>query len=136
MSKIFTVKSNGTGLDFGSETNNALFKEDLKQNVGKVYQIKRIVPQRTLNQNKFYFAYLQMVEYETGNNFMDLHEYFKRTLLPPKFIKVMDKEIKIPMSTTELNKVDFGNYLDKISSQTGIPLPTTEEIQNYTDYME
>jgi hypothetical protein len=135
MSKIFTVKSNGTGLDFGSDTQQALFKEDLKQNVGKVYQIKRIVPIRSLNQNKLYWAYLQIVEQETGNNFMDLHEYLKRTLLPPKFITVLGKEIKIPMSTTELNKSDFTIYLDKISALTGVPLPTAEEIQNYTDYM-
>jgi hypothetical protein len=135
MSKIFTAKSNGIGLDFQSETQQALFKEDLKQNVGKVYQIKRIVPIRSLNQNKLYWAYLSMVEAETGNNSSDLHEYFKRTLLPPKFITVLGKEIKIPMSTTELNKSDFIIYMDKISALTGVPLPTTEEIQNYTDYM-
>jgi len=135
MSKIFTAKSNGTGLDFQSETQKSLFKEDLKENIGKVYQIKRIVPVRSLSQCRFYFAYLRMIEESTGNNYQDLHEYFKRTLLPPVFITVMGKEIKIPKSTTELTKVEFGEYLDKISSETGIALPTAEEIQNYTDYM-
>jgi hypothetical protein len=135
MSKIFTAKSNGIGLDFQSDTQQALFKEDLKENVGKVYQIKRIVPVRSNNQNKLYWAYLQIVENETGNNASDLHEMLKRTLLPPKFITVLGKEIKIPMSTTELNKSDFTIYLDKISALTGVPLPTAEEIQNYTDYM-
>jgi hypothetical protein len=135
MSKIFTAKSNGIGLDFQSETQQALFKEDLKQNVGKVYQIKRIVPVRSNNQNKLYWAYLRMIEFETGNNSNDMHELFRRTLLPPVFITVMGKEIKIPKSTTELTKVEFGEYLDKISSETGVALPTAEEIQNYTDYM-
>lgn len=135
MSKIFTAKSIDGKLSLGSETNKALFEEDIKQNPNAVYKIQRVIPERTLNQNKLYWAYLQHCEYETGNNANDLHELFKRTLLPPKWITVMGKEIKIPKSTTELTKIEFGDYLDKISMETGIALPTQEEIENYTNYM-
>lgn len=130
MRNVWLAKSKGTGLEFTSSTSQALFQEDLKENVGKEYRIERIVPTRTLSQNAMYWAYLGNVESETGNIASYLHEYFKRTLLPPKFITVMGKEIKIPASTTELTKVEFGKYLDKIASETGVALPTREELES------
>jgi hypothetical protein len=39
---------------------------------------------------------------------------------------VNGEEIKIPSSTTTLSKIDFGEYLDKIAAETGIPLPDPE----------
>ena len=64
-----------------------------------------------------------MIEKETGNNAHDLHEYFKRTLLPPVFKTVLGKEFKVPASTTDLSKGDFTVYLDKIAALTNVPLP-------------
>lgn len=129
MPNTYIFTSNGTGMDFQSDTQRALYVQDLKENVGKKYKIERIVPVRSLSQNAFYWAYLGTIEKETGNLANDLHEYFKRTLLPPKFINVMGKEIKIPASTTDLTKVQFGEYLDKISAESGVPLPTREELE-------
>ncbi len=129
MPNTYIFTSNGTGMDFQSDTQRALYVQDLKENVGKKYKIERIVPVRSLSQNAFYWAYLGTIEKETGNNSNDLHEYFKRTLLAPKFINVMGKEIKIPASTTDLTKVQFGEYLDKISAESGVPLPTREELE-------
>jgi hypothetical protein len=34
----------------------------------------------------------------------------------------MGKEIKLPASTTDLDKSSFGEYLDKICAMTNIPL--------------
>lgn len=116
-------------MDFQSDTQRALYVQDLKENVGKKYKIERIIPVRSLSQNAMYWAYLGTIEKETGNLVNDLHEYFKRTLLHPKFINVMGKEIKIPASTTDLTKVQFGEYLDKISAESGVPLPTREELE-------
>ena len=131
MRNLYLAKSNGTGLDFGSETNQALFKQDLKEHVGKTYRVERVIPKRSLSQNALYWAYLGIIEYETGNNSDDLHELFKRTLLPPKFITVMGKEIKIPKSTTELSKLEFGEYMDKISAECGVPVPDPRELENF-----
>lgn len=57
----------------------------------------------------------------------DVHEWAKRKFLPPKFITVNGEEIKIPSSTTDLDKVAFGEFLDKLSAEIGIPLPNVEE---------
>lgn len=81
---------------------------------------------RSQSQNSYYWVYLGVIEQETGNNADDLHELFKRTLLPPKFVTAMGKEFKIPRSTTELNRAEFGEYMDKICALTNIPLPDIE----------
>jgi hypothetical protein len=135
MRNIWLATSNGEGLDLGGDTNKALFKQDLKENVGKVYRIERVIPKRSLSQNKLYFAYLNIIEIETGNTADDLHQYFKRTLLPPKFIQVLGKEIKVPKSTTELSKIEFSDYMDKISAEVNIPVPDPRELENFiTNY--
>lgn len=118
---IFTSKQGKQ--DFGSEFNEQRFREELKNNEGKRYRIDKEQNKRTLNQNSFYWKYLEIIEMETGNIALELHEYFKRIFLPPKFIKVLGKEIKIPASTTDLKKVEFGEYLDKICAETNVPLP-------------
>jgi hypothetical protein len=72
-----------------------------------------------------------MIEAETGNNANDLHEYFKRVFLTPRFIKVMGKEIKIPRSTTDLNKAEFFDYLDKICAESGVAIPNPNELEGF-----
>ena len=79
---------------------------------------------RSNQQNKLYWAYLRLCEEETGNDANDLHDYFKRKFLPPQFKEIMGETIKLPASTTRLNKTEFGIYLDKIVALTGVPIPT------------
>jgi hypothetical protein len=81
---------------------------------------------RSGQQNSFYWLYLGVIATETGDNADDLHEFFKRKLLPPQFITVRGEEIKIPASTTDLNKADFGEYMEKICALTGVPIPDPE----------
>ena len=131
MRNVYIATSEQGKLSLGSELNKALFQQDLKEHEGKTYRIERVIPTRSNSQNKMYWAYLNIIEYETGNNANDLHELFKRTLLPPKFITVMGKEIKIPKSTTELTKLEFGEYLDKIGAETGVPVPDPRELENF-----
>lgn len=124
--QTFLFKSNKGDMDFGSDFNEARFRQALKDNDGKVFRVEQEVSTRSMSQNKLYWKYLEIIEIETGNNANDLHEYFRRTLLSPKFIKVMGKEIKIPKSTTELKKHEFSDYMTKISAETNIPIPDTE----------
>ena len=82
--------------------------------------------QRSIPQNSFYWLYLNVSADETGDDEVSLHEYFKRTLLPPKYITALKKKIKIPASTTELSKSDMSEYMMRIATLTEIPIPDPE----------
>lgn len=91
---------------------------------------------RSLPQNSFYWLYLGVIEKETGNLATDLHELFKRKFLPPIPKKILGIEFKLPASTTELSKTDFGEYLDKISAFTEVPIPNIEKPDETPSYPE
>jgi len=80
---------------------------------------------RSTNQNSFYWLYLGIIADETGDNIDDLHQFLKRKLLPPQFITVHGETIKIPASTTKLDKLEFSRYMEKINALTGVPIPET-----------
>lgn len=110
----------------------------LADNAGKMAFIDIPKQKRTLSQNRYYWLYLNVIEIETGNNSDDLNEFFKRKLLPPKFVIIKGKtqahELKIPKSTTELDKIEMGEFLDKISALTGVPLPDPKSAGYITNY--
>ena len=130
---MFRAKIKDGNLDFGV-AQRAVFKDFLKVNEGRTLLIELEKKGRSLSQNGFYWVYLGVIARETGDNADDLHEFFKRKLLPPKFIKVRGEEVKIPASTTELNKADFGNYLEQICAMTQIPLPDIEAAGYISNY--
>jgi len=74
---------------------------------------------------------LGIIERDTGNLATDLNEYYKRTLLPPKFITINGREIKIPSSTRDLDKIEMGEYLTKISIDCEIPVPDPHSLDGY-----
>lgn len=92
-----------------------------------VMEIDVVKSKRTLSQNDFYWFYLGIIEKETGNLATDMHELFKRKLLPPIPKKVLGVEFKIPATTTTLTKSEFSDYLDKICAMTNVPIPVIEE---------
>lgn len=83
---------------------------------------------RSLSQNDYYWAYLRIIEAETGDFAEDLHEFFKRKFLPPRFVNVMGNEVKLPNSTTRLTTDEFSEYISKIERLTSIPSPNPEEL--------
>lgn len=89
---------------------------------------------RSLSQNAYYWVYLGVIADETGDNADDLHEFFKRKLLPPRFITVLGTEVKIPASTTDLDKMAFGEYLDQICALTNVPLPDPQAAGYISNY--
>lgn len=129
--KTFNIKIQDSKFTFKTETHRALFNEFLKENEGKLVSVSKYQAIRSNQQNRFYWFYLGLIESETGNNANDLHEYFKRIFLQPKFITVMGKEIKIPKSTGELTKAEFGEYMDKICAETNVPIPNPEDLEGY-----
>jgi hypothetical protein len=83
--------------------------------------------ERNRSQNRYYWLYLEIIARETGDTANDLHEFLKRKLLPPRFLKVRGEELRIPASTRDLDKTDFAAYLDRICALTNVPLPDPEE---------
>lgn len=105
-----------------------------KDNPGAVILITHAKPTRSTSQNAYYWVYLEAIAKETGDNASDLHEVFKRKLLPPVFKTIRGEEYKLPGSTRELDKAAFGNYLDKICALTNVPLPDPEAAGYITNY--
>ncbi len=97
-----------------------------KDFVGEVEKSKR-----SLSQNAYMWVYLEIVAKETGNMSEDLHYYFKSSLLPKVIVKIKGRkgvyEIEKLASTTKLDKLQFGEYLEKICAITGVPLPDPAE---------
>lgn len=104
-----------------------------------VVEIDRRKNKRSLTQNSFYWLYLTIIADETGEIQDDLHEYFKRKFLPPIEKKILGQVVRLPGSTTDLSKFDFGEYLDKICAMTNVPIPDPEDagyISNHKSYLE
>ena len=116
-----------------SEGNALRFADFAKKNEGKILRITHEKTKRSLQQNAFYWLYLKVIATETGDDENSLHEYFKRALLPPKWLKVMGKEIKVPASTTTLSKSDMSDYMAKICALTHIPIPDPAEAGFYCE---
>ena len=122
MTNIFFAKAKAGELEF---SNKKAIKDFLltieKKDVW--VRIERMTGKRSDSQNAFYWAYLTIIANETGHTENDLHELFKRIFLPPQFKKILGREVKMPATTTKLDKIEFGEYLDKICAETGVPLP-------------
>lgn len=94
--------------------------------------VKRWRPQRSLNANALYWAYLKEITEAlegmwTRESQEAYHAYFKKQLLPPVRTVLKLPEGKVEMqrvkSTTELDKAEFAHYLKGIEMLTNIPIP-------------
>lgn len=132
MSKVWLARvTNGKPL--WSEWNMADIREWCKGNEGKLLRLTYETPKRSNAQNRYYWLYLGVIAAETGDDENSLHEYFRRTLLPPKLITAQGKNLQIPRSTTDLNKIEMGEYLDRICALTNVPLPDREAAGYYVE---
>ncbi|HPQ42909.1 MAG TPA: hypothetical protein PKZ42_01680 [Syntrophales bacterium] len=75
------------------------------------------------NMNGYYWLYLNVISQETGDHPNNLHEYFKRKLLPPSIVIILAREVKLPATTTKLSGNEMWDYMVKIEELTGIPIP-------------
>lgn len=113
--------------------NGRAWLDYLVQNEGKklVININLDKARRSLDQNAYYWAYLEIIANETGHNADELHKLFKGLFLPKKQLKFKDKIYMMSGSTADLNKPQFSEYLDKIASETGVPLPDPKLLTDY-----
>jgi len=88
--------------------------------------VRKAVSKRTIDQNALLWKYYELIADETGDDVDSIHEFLKRKLLPPQFIKTKWGEAKIPASTTTLSTIEFSQYLDRINALTGVPIPSKD----------
>lgn len=104
----------------------------LEQNDGKklVLDVNREKSKRSLDQNAYLWGVVyKVIADHTGYSETEVHEVFKRMFLPPRFIKWKGREIKLPNTTTELNKAEFGEYITRIQAEVadmGITIPNAQ----------
>src|SRR3990167_2133220 len=100
--------------------NRRQFDEWIKTLKGEVrIAVERARGKRSNLQNNYYWLCLNLISQETGNEANDLHRIFKARFLPRKSIKYGKQIYKIPISTTALNKIEFGEYMSRISAEAG-----------------
>lgn len=94
---------------------------------------------RSINQNKYYWLVLELIGRDTGNLPEDLHRLFKSQFLKKKQVSFKGKAYNMPVSTTELSKGEFVEYMMKIGAEVaelGIVLPSPEDYENSTLLLE
>lgn len=88
--------------------------------------------QRTKDQNRLYWLWLNCISDESGNSVDDLHEYLKHKFLNTYARVIYGEEVKSTQSTTELNTDEFTKYLEKVqiwaANELGITLPNPDDL--------
>jgi len=108
-------------------TNEDVFRSYVARLKGEVEIIvRKKKSQRSIRQNSLYWMYIGIISDALGYDTEEMHSTFKAMYLT-------DKSGKLPIvrSTTALNKIEFGEYIDKIvrkSAELGIILPDPQKI--------
>lgn len=90
--------------------------------------VRKRIKRRNIKQNKLYWAYLDLIEKETGNSAEDLHEVFKRDYLESRLKEILGKKEKLSGTTTTLSTHEFANYLKKIEQRTNVLIPDWNKV--------
>lgn len=111
----------------------------IRHHLGKFKEGQKIIVEiekprntRSLNQNRYYWLCLGLISGHTGHDTDELHRLFRGMFLPKKEITLNKKKYFLPVSTTDLTKGEFVEYMMKIeaeSGQMGIKLPSPKEYQ-------
>lgn len=88
---------------------------------------------RSNPQNNLYWQWLGLLAKETGHTSEQLHEVFKRELLPRDYIVLAGVEKEVAKTTTKLSTAEFTDYLEQIAAfaatELGVYLPYPEDMQ-------
>ena len=105
-------------VDFGKETDKKELYRVLKSRKPKLYrvEIKEHRDKRSSNANGYLWGVVYAtIAQETGFSSDELHEIFKgKFLTTDKVLKQTGQVFSVPGSTADLDKVQFGEYLDNV----------------------
>jgi len=127
MKKKTLVKIKDGRISFKNKEHIVSFLEN-NDGAEMLLTLENLFQGRSNSQNKLYWLYLGIISEETGEaDTLRLHELFRRMFLFEEIVKVLDKEVRIFKSTTDLDVVEFKEYLEKIELETNVPIPDTDE---------
>jgi hypothetical protein len=117
--------------------NRKRMNEDLRtfKNVDVVIIIKKR-GKRSLPQNAYYWAVLvkeiqlRLRELGTDVDMDDVHEFLKQKFNYERVVTVDGEAIDIGKTTTEMNKEEFGSYIDRIIEWAAMTLEITIPLPN------
>jgi len=114
-------------MKFKSKYHHGLFIKYLTDNEGKYIYITLDTrkPSRSLEQNRLYWLYLNIISEETGHDIEEIHEWAKGKFLSKGIKEIFGDKTRVKKSTTELNKSEFTEFLLDIERVTGVPIPDT-----------
>jgi hypothetical protein len=97
-------------------------------------QIERETGVRSRNQNSWLWAGVyKPIADATGHSENEIHEIMKRKFIKPQAVTWRGQEIKMPGSTTELDKIEFSDYVERIRAEVaplGITIPDPHDPHN------
>ena len=106
---------------------------DLAARPVQVVEIKAFRKDRSSQQNRYYHGVvLKMLSDFTGYRAVDLHEVFKRQLLPTKIVTIGNINKEIAASTADLTTLEFEDFLEQIkqfsATNIGLYIPDANEV--------
>ncbi len=101
-----------------------------------VLTVEKMHNKRSLKQNAYYWACLEVISNYTGHTSDELHRLFKGLYLPRREIILNKKKYHLAGSTTGLTKGGFVEYMMQIqaeAAQMGLALPSPEQFKDGLD---
>lgn len=105
---------------------------DVDLNKGLEVWFKKHKAQRSYQQNRLMWMWLDILSEETGHSPLDLHEILKVKFLGTETRVLGGEEFVIARSTTNLNTKEFTNYLEKmrdLGNTMDIRLPLPDDLR-------
>jgi len=101
-------------------------------NLDKPWEVSIAVKKskRSLEQNRLYHKWAEIIANETGNSHGEICDYFKSEFLPRRFVTVMGKTREVQGSTTELKVAEMTTLLTQVEAfagSLGIVLPHPDD---------
>lgn len=123
--KNFIVSIKEGRIAFSTDYQKALFNQFIAQFEGKDVwlTVDPKMPKRSDRQNRYYWLYLNVIAQETGHDPEDIHEWAKGKFLSVEIIELFGDRVRRKKSSTDLGKIEFGEYISKIEQDTGILAP-------------
>ena len=97
-----------------------------------VITISKLVKHRTIDQNKLMWLWFACVEYETGTDKNDVHDYYCGKFLS-RMADINGAPERVFSGTSKLTTIGMKDFLDKVqadvNSEFGILLPNPDDLR-------